>query len=79
VESKNIIGSRVREARKLKKPPTTQLDLIARLQVLGIMIDQSALSKLENGQRPVTDIEVAALSEALNVPVAWLFKEIDIP
>ena len=53
----------------------TQLDLVARLQVLGLMVDQSTLSKIENGQRPVTDIEVAALAKALKVPVSWLFEE----
>jgi transcriptional regulator with XRE-family HTH domain len=75
VSKKNVVGSQVRKARKVVKPPITQVDLVARLQLLGIMIDQSALSKLENGQRPVTDVEVAALAKALKVPVAWLFEE----
>ena len=72
---KNIVGSRVREARKATKPQITQLDLVARLQSLSISIDQSGLSKIENGQRPVTDIEIAALAKALKVSVAWLFSE----
>lgn len=77
MRKKNIIGSRVREARKTVKPPITQTDLVARLQVLGITIDQSALSKIEGGQRPVSDIEVAALAKALKVSVSWLFEEAD--
>jgi len=40
-------------------------------------IDQSALSKIESGQRPVLDVEAAALSKALNVPISWLFGEVD--
>ena len=72
---KNIVGVRVREARKATIPLITQTDLVARLQVLGITIDQSGLSKLEGGQRPVSDIEVAALAKALNVSVSWLFEE----
>lgn len=72
---RNIVGARVREARKLAKPPITQTDLIARLQVLGIAIDQSGLSKLESGQRPVSDIEVAGLAKALGVSILWLFEE----
>ncbi len=72
---RNIVGARVREARKVAKPPITQTDLVARLQVLGITIDQSGLSKLESGQRPVSDIEVAALAKALNVSISWLFEE----
>ena len=75
MSKKNVIGSQVRKARKVAKPPITQVDLVARLQLLGIMIDQSALSKLENEQRPVTDVEVVALAKALKVPVAWLLEE----
>jgi transcriptional regulator with XRE-family HTH domain len=75
--TKNIVGSRVRQARKIAKPRITQLDLVARLQLAGLSIDQSGLSKLENGQRPVTDIEVAALAKALRVSVAWLLGETD--
>jgi hypothetical protein len=33
------------------------------------------LSKIENGQRPVTDIEVVALGKALKVLVGWLLGE----
>ena len=69
------MGSRVRKARKTAKPQITQLDLVARLQSLGLSIDQSTLSKIENGQRPVTDIEIAALAKALRVSVGWLFDE----
>ena len=74
---RNLVGARVRQARKAAKPLVTQSDLIARLQLLGIMIDQSTLSKMENGQRPITDIEVAALAKALKVSVSWLFEEIE--
>ena len=62
---KNIVGERIRLARKASKPPLTQIDLIARLQILGMMISQSALSKVESGRRPVTDIEVITLAKAL--------------
>jgi transcriptional regulator with XRE-family HTH domain len=72
---KNIIGERVRQARKSAKPPITQLDLVARLQTAGIRIDQSGLSKLESGRRPVSDIEVVELAKALRVEVGWLLRE----
>jgi len=74
VESKNIVGARVRQARKSAKPQITQLDLVARLQLLGMMIDQSGLSKIESGRRPVSDIEVVALARALKVSVEWLLS-----
>lgn len=59
----------------MDRPPITQLELVARLQLAGLSIDQSGLSKLENGQRPVADIEVAALAKALRVSAAWLMGE----
>lgn len=77
MQGKNVIGTRVRQARKAAKPPITQADLAARLQVLGLKIDQSALSKIEAGQRPVSDIEAVALARALNVSISWLFETSD--
>jgi transcriptional regulator with XRE-family HTH domain len=73
VQRKNIIGSHVRRARKASK--ITQRDLVAQLQVLGIKIDQAGLSKLENGTRPITDIEIAAIAKILKVPVSRLFEK----
>ncbi len=74
VEKRNIVGIRVRQARKAANPPITQSDLIARLQLLDMNIDQSGLSKIENGQRPVSDIEIISLANALKVTEEWLLK-----
>ncbi len=74
VEKRNIVGIRVRQARKAARPPITQSDLLARLQLLDMNIDQSGLSKIENGQRPVSDMEVLALAKALKVAVSWLLE-----
>ena len=71
--ARNIIGERVRLARKRAEPHITQLDLAARLQVQGIRLEQAAISKIEAGTRDVTDIEIVAIAEALDVPVSWLF------
>ena len=73
--SKNIVGPRVREARKIAKPPITQKDLVARLEVLGLEIDQSMISKIEQGIRPVFDYELVKLAEALKVSVGWLLSK----
>ena len=72
MEKKNIIGRRVKQARISGKPPVTQIDLVARLQVLGMKIDQSGVSKIETGRRPVLDYEVVTLADALKVSVEWL-------
>ena len=74
---RNIVGPRVRQARKMAKPPITQIDLVARLQIMGLKVDQSAVSKIEKGVRPVLDVEVVALAKALRVSPAWLLGEKD--
>ncbi len=73
VRKKNIIGSRVRQARK--KSRMTQMELAARLQLFGITIDRSGIAKLETGRRPASDIEVAAIATVLKVTIPWLFEE----
>jgi len=60
-------------------PQISQLDLAAKLQVLGVKIEQPAVSKIENGQRPVLDTEVALIAKALGVSVAWLLGESKTP
>jgi len=73
--NRNVVGIHVRKTRMAAKPRITQKELMARLQVLGMMIDQSGLSKIENGQRPVTDKEVVALAKALKVSPMSLLQE----
>lgn len=67
---RNIIGARVTEARAAQG--ILQKDLLARLQVKGVDISLPALSLLEGQQRPVSDIELKALAEVLQVDVRWL-------
>jgi len=75
MNGRNIIGKRVRLARKAARPPVTQADLAARLQVQGIKLDRVAISKIEIGYREVTDVEVSGIAKALGVPLNWLFDE----
>jgi len=76
---RNLIGSRVRLARKQAVPKISQEDLCARLQLLGIKLERPAISKIETGYREVTDIEVVALAKALGVSAAWLLGESERP
>ncbi len=71
---RNIVGAKVTEARK--SAGILQKDLMARLQVKGVDISLPALSLLEGQKRPVSDIELKALSEILNVDVRWLLGQI---
>jgi hypothetical protein len=45
------------------------------LAAQGILIDRSAISRIENEDRYLMDYEVAAIATALKVPVAWLFGQ----
>lgn len=69
----NIVGNRVRLARSLARPPVTQEELVARLQVEGLSyMDQAMVSRIESGERSVVDFELLELSRALGVSVHWL-------
>jgi transcriptional regulator with XRE-family HTH domain len=69
---KNLIGPQVRMARLRSRTAITQQDLSARLAVLGVDMDRTAISKIEAGERVVADFELLALSRALGVSVEWL-------
>jgi transcriptional regulator with XRE-family HTH domain len=75
MKKKNVIGNRVRKARKDAEPPVTQLDLVARLGLQSMKVDQSIISKIENGTRPVYDYELPKIARALKVTVGWLLNE----
>jgi transcriptional regulator with XRE-family HTH domain len=66
----NIVGVRVEQYRHAIH--MKQKDLLAQLQVKGIEMNASGLSKLEGQIRHVSDYELVALSEILGVPVTKL-------
>ncbi len=69
---RNIIGSRMRQARMTFDPPLTQDALSGRLAVRQLFLDRVTITKIENGQRSVFDIELPVLAEVLMVDVRWL-------
>jgi transcriptional regulator with XRE-family HTH domain len=72
---RNQIGTRIRQARLRCKPPVSQDDLAGRLAARGILMDRSAISRIELHKRYLMDYEVAAIAKALKVSVGWLFGE----
>jgi hypothetical protein len=54
-------------------PKVTQEDMVGRLARLGVQINQSQVAKIESGDRPILDYELAAISKALKVPVQAFF------
>lgn len=67
---KNIVGARVTKARLARG--MKQNELLARLQTAGVDLSTPALSLLEGQKRPVSDIELKALADILEVSVDWL-------
>lgn len=67
---KNLVGARVETARR--NLGMKQKELLAQLQVRGVDLNASGLSKLEGQIRSVTDSELLALSEILGVSLIWL-------
>jgi transcriptional regulator with XRE-family HTH domain len=65
----------MRKVRYAQKPVVTLDDLTARLEVKGLFLSKSTLSKIENGQRIALDFEVMEIAKALRVPVGELYGE----
>lgn len=74
---RNIVGARVTKLRT--EQCMTQVELLAKLQVAGIEISVPALSLLEGQKRPVSDKELKALAEILNVSADRLLGLTDEP
>ena len=70
---KNMIGSNVRKLRLAKK--MSQQELCNRLEMLAIYICRGSISRVEDKQRTVTDIELYGLAKVLGVEIADLFED----
>lgn len=68
--AKNISGNRIRQARTTIR--LSQADLAARMQVNGVTIEREAISKIETGDRFVTDYELLIFSRVFGVSIEWL-------
>ncbi len=67
---RNIVGAKIEQQRKSIN--MKQKDLLTQLQIKGIDLNASGLSKLEGQLRYVTDFELKALAEVLGVTVNWM-------
>ena len=77
--SANKSGHRIRVARTMQNPRLTQEDLIARMQIEGMEITKNMMSRIETGERYVTDLELIAFAKVLNVSTSWLLEETSTP
>lgn len=73
--SNNICGRNVHKYRLEKFDQLSQRMLADRLQLAGLDLDKNAIQRIESGQRFVTDIELLALSQTLNVTLEELLQQ----
>ena len=71
----NITGDRIKEARL--RANISQKTLSERLELYPVYICRGSLSRIENGQRAVSDIEIDAISKTLTVSLDYLFGRVD--
>ena len=70
--TKNICGANVERLRK--QLGMKQATLVSRMQLLGVDINPSSLSKLEGQIRIASDFELKAIAQLLNVSMEELVK-----
>ncbi|MBR6574430.1 MAG: helix-turn-helix domain-containing protein [Clostridia bacterium] len=71
--TKNICGANIERIRKAQG--IKQSALISKMQLLGVDINPSSMSKLEGQTRIATDIELKAIATALGVSMDELVAE----
>ena len=71
-DNKNLIGNKVKILRKKKH--MSQQQLSDKLETLDIYICRGSISRIEDGSRTVTDIELYGLSQVLATPIEDFFK-----
>lgn len=72
-EVNNIIGDKLRKYRAERH--MSQKELAERLETYAIYICRGSISRIENHERTVTDFELRAIAEILDVSVTDLFEE----
>lgn len=70
----NISGDRIHQARTAQR--LSQDALAAKMQVAGVGIGWEAISRIETGDRFITDYELVIFSRVLGVSLEWLTSDI---
>ena len=73
---KNLIGEKVKMLRKEKN--LSQQQLSDRLETLAIYICRGSISRIEDGSRMVTDIELYGLAQVLGVSIDNFFNNLEM-
>ena len=70
----NLTGEKIKQYRKERK--MSQQQLSAKLETLAVYICRGSISRIEDGSRTVTDIELYGLSQILQVPIEKFFENV---
>lgn len=70
----NIAGTNIMRIRQEMYPGMSQRKLADMMQLAGIDLNKNAIQRIESGERFITDIELLAFSEVLNVPLTELLN-----
>ena len=71
----NDCGPLIRRKRLASKRKISQDDLAGRLAAMGIWLDRSAISRIENQERGILDYELMAICKCLKIRPSELFKK----
>lgn len=77
MKKRNIIGENLKSLRLEKR--LSQDQLASKLHLLGLNLDRSAISRIENYSREVYDYEMLYFAIALNVDIINFYKDISVP
>ena len=76
-DAQNMVGSKIRKLRMEQR--MSQQTLSDRLETMAIYICRGSISRIEDKQRTVTDIELYGLAKVLGVSIEELFEENEAP
>lgn len=72
-KAQNMVGDKVRKLRMEQK--MSQQTLSDKLETQAIYICRGSISRIEDKQRTVTDMELYGLAQVLGVSIEELFKD----
>ena len=72
-KAQNMVGDKVRKLRTEQK--MSQQMLSDRLETMAIYICRGSISRIEDKQRTVTDIELYGLAKVLGVSIEELYRD----
>ncbi|MFO7723901.1 MAG: helix-turn-helix transcriptional regulator [Oceanipulchritudo sp.] len=72
--AKNAFGPALRRAREQSRLKMTQSDLAELITSMGLPIDRSAISRIENQEKSLSDLELLYFAAALRTDIQKLYR-----